>query len=91
MSPNSLALIRVVTHYIDDTYTVQTRLISLRRLRGAHSGENMAQVICSIIQEYEIAEKLGYFVLDNASANDVCVNKILAIVRPDILPREHSK
>jgi hypothetical protein len=44
-SPNQLSLVGVVTHYVDDTYTVRTKLLSLKRLRGPHSGENLAQVI----------------------------------------------
>jgi hypothetical protein len=75
---------------MDDTYTVQTRLISLRRLRGSHFSENMASVIAEIIDGYSIVSKLGFFVLNNVKSNDTCVEEFLAIVRKDILLRNRS-
>jgi hypothetical protein len=51
----------------------------------------MAQVIIQLIEEYDIASRLGYFVLDNAGSNDTCVHEILTTLRPDILPRDVPK
>jgi hypothetical protein len=76
---------------MDIAYAIQTRLIGLRRPQGPHSGENTAQVVIKLLEEYEIADKLGYFVLDNAPSNDICVNEILSSLRTDILPRERPK
>jgi hypothetical protein len=76
---------------MDDTYTVRTRLLGLKRLRGPHSGENLAQIIGTLINEYEIADRLGFFVLDNASSNDTCVNEFLANLCPYISPRDYTK
>jgi hypothetical protein len=33
----------------------------------------MAQAVLSVIDEYSLRSKIGYFMLDNASSNDVCV------------------
>lgn len=39
-------------------------------IEGAHSGEHICDVFVSIANEYEIQNKLGFFVMDNASNND---------------------
>jgi hypothetical protein len=48
--------------------------INLPQLTGAHTGERLAEVVTLTLTNYGItAEKLGYFVLDNASNNDTAV------------------
>ena len=76
-SSNSIAFVAVVAHYIDNNMKSQTTLIGLRRVIGSHSGEVVAEQVVQVIQEYGFEQKLGYFVLDNASSNDTCVEAIL--------------
>ena len=85
-SPNSLAMLGLVSHYVDETGTNRTVLLGLRRLKGPHSGENMAQLVIELIEEYELIDKIGYFVLDNATSNDTCVAAVLARLRPELNP-----
>jgi len=70
----------VVAYYYDNFYINRTRLIALRRLRDSHSGENMASVLVEIVQEYEIAERVGFLIIDNAENNDICINKLLIAI-----------
>ena len=44
----------------------------------------MAHSIISAIEEYELRDRLDYFVLDNVSSNDTCVREILRKLRPDL-------
>lgn len=74
-STNSLALLGVVGHWIHQGVT-QTALLGLRRLRNQHTGENMSEAVVSVIEEYTLQSKIGYFMLDNAPSNDVCVSFI---------------
>ena len=67
----------VVIHYCDKTYKNRTHLITLRRLRGSHSGENMAALLIEIIKKYGFEDRLGYFIADNVESNDVCIDLIL--------------
>ena len=90
-SPNSLAFMGVVSHYLARDYRVRTQLIALRRLTGSHSGENMAQCLIQVLQEYEIEDRLGYFVLDNAESNDICIDTVLREIRPDLNALDRSK
>jgi hypothetical protein len=42
-------------------------LVRIKELDGQHSGGNMAEAIVDFIREYEIASKVGYFMMDNAA------------------------
>lgn len=76
-SPNHLSIVGVHGHFMNPRYRVDNVLLGLRRLRGPHSGENIAEAIVSVIRTYEITNKIGYFVLDNASSNTTCVTWVL--------------
>ena len=88
-STNSLALLGIVGHWIDGG-AVQTALFGMKRLRGAHTGENMAEAVVSIIEEYSLQSKFGYFMLDNASTNDVCVRQLCEKLEIDGTVKDHS-
>jgi hypothetical protein len=58
-------------------------LIGLPRIRGCHSGENIAEAVISVISTFDVT-KLGYFCADNATVNDLAIKIILQRLRPDI-------
>lgn len=76
-SPSQLALLGIVLHYLDDSSDVVHVLGGLRRVRGTHSGENVAAVVISFIREMDFEAKLRYFIGDNASTNDTCWHAVL--------------
>ena len=51
----------------------------------------MAQCLIQVLQEYEIEDRLGYFVLDNAESNDICIDTVLHEIRPDLNALDRSK
>jgi hypothetical protein len=51
-------------------------------------GVNIAAVVIKVIEDYEITERVGFFVLDNAENNDVAVKTILKQLRPDTDPKQ---
>ena len=53
-------------------------------MKGGHTGENIAEVVISVLEEYEVIQTLGVFVADNANSNDAVIQAILASVRPDL-------
>lgn len=73
-SPNTLAVIGVVSHYISDSGQLEHAVLALREIDGEHSGENQSTCIMEVVQEYGIASKIGYFVMDNAGNNDTLVS-----------------
>ena len=39
-SPNSLAILRIIGHYKSESGVLQHSILALKKLDGAHSGEN---------------------------------------------------
>ena len=72
-SGNHLSLLGVVAHWIDSDSQSCRALLGLRRLSGAHTGENQGQIIIALLQEYGLTKKVGYFTLDNAANNDTAL------------------
>jgi len=52
-------------------------LFGLCRLKGLYFGENIAEIIIAVVETYEIINKIGYFVFDNAKLNNICINAII--------------
>ena len=76
-STNHKAILGVVAHYLSAGYKSETTLFGLRELKGEHSGENQAECLGSLIDEYQIGGNLGCFTLDNAFSNDTCVKALV--------------
>ena len=81
-SPNCYAFMAIIAHYIDSSGVRKADLIALRRLDGEHTGENMAALLLEVFREYKIGGRIGFFILDNASSNDTCVDLVLRRLYP---------
>ena len=79
---NYFAIIVIVAYYINCNRARQMKFLALRQLKGEHSGINIAQVVFNVVGEYKIKSQIGYFVLDNASNNNITVNLILRTFYP---------
>ena len=75
-STNQLPLLGVNAHFSDEVGSLQQVLLGLKKIEGAHTGENMAEAVLKVVNEYGIEDRLGYFMMDNASANDTLVSEI---------------
>lgn len=49
-------------------------VLAIKRLHGSHTGENMAEVMCSVAQDFDITSSIGFCNSDNASPNDTMTN-----------------
>ena len=64
----------VVAHYVNTHGKLVDLPIALPQLVGAHSGENLADVIYKTLLEFGVAStKIGWFITDNASNNDTAI------------------
>jgi hypothetical protein len=52
----------------------------MKRVVGAHSGDNIAEAILQVIYEYAITDKIGYLQADNAGNNDTCTQAIFKAI-----------
>lgn len=70
---------------------VQT-LLAIRQLEGPHTGENQAEIIIQVIEDYGIgasttSPQIGYFVTDNATNNDTAIDIVLLHFFPQMHPK----
>jgi hypothetical protein len=67
----------VVAYFADTNGTIRDLPIALPQLMGTHTGERIAEVAGNIIDTFGITHnQVGYFVLNNACANDTAVTKL---------------
>jgi hypothetical protein len=69
-SPNSLAILGVIAHYIAEDSELEKSLLAMKDIIGSHEGTNLALYIMEVIRDRGIASKLGHFQIDNAGNND---------------------
>jgi hypothetical protein len=72
-SPNSYAILGVMGHWVDAAGVLQTALLGMPRLDGPHTGENICESFWQVLTEYNLFYRIGYFMLDNASSNDMAL------------------
>lgn len=75
-SPNSLAILAIIAHYVDADGKLQRSNLALKSIIGDHKGEHLAEITLEVLQEWGIVSKLGFFMMDNAQSNDVMVRAI---------------
>lgn len=85
-SPNGLALLGVVAHYLGRDLKVRSVSIALTSIEGAHSGENIAEAVIPILEMYELQGKIGFFITDNASNNNTCITALCGHFLPGVDP-----
>jgi hypothetical protein len=90
-SPNYLAILGVVAHFIDRNGERRTAVLGLRELEGEHSGENMAEVLLQTFKDYKISGRIGYFMADNATSNDTCIEAVLRGLYPNMSEKQRKR
>jgi hypothetical protein len=51
----------------------KTVLLSLPRQKGRHCGHRISETVAEVIREFDIGNKLGYFITGNASNDATCL------------------
>ncbi|KAI7720022.1 hypothetical protein KC353_g2500 [Hortaea werneckii] len=84
---NGLDFLGVTAHYLDASLHPRALLLGLRDTRGSHTGESVAEEVLRLIHDYDIGEKVHYFMSDNASANGRAIKFLSGSL--DIDPGSH--
>jgi hypothetical protein len=67
----------LVAHFVAHTGNLIDLPIALPQLMGPHSGDNIGQIVLSVLKDFGVsASQVGYFVLDNATNNDAAIATI---------------
>jgi hypothetical protein len=75
-SPNRLPVLGITAAYVTEGGKLETSVLSLKMVEGAHDGDNMAKYVMEVINKWGLATKLGYFNMDNAPNNDTMMRAI---------------
>ena len=67
------AFIGITGRYINKFGNRRQIVLGIKELKGAHTGENMAEMVGIILTDFSIDRNLGYFNADNASNNNTLV------------------
>ena len=78
---NHLNLLIVVFHFVNENMQQQIILLALKKLQKIHFDENMIQIVFATLNDYEIRNKLNYFVMNNAKNNDIMMKIISKTLR----------
>jgi hypothetical protein len=73
---NNLALLAVISHFIQVDGKLCYAVLLMKEVEGEHTGANLAKTFISIAKEYNLIEKIGYFVIDNATSNNTLIEYI---------------
>jgi hypothetical protein len=76
MSPNALAILGIVAHYVTAEGELRGSVLALREVNRKHSKANQAIQVMEVLNDYDIAFKLKYFQMDNAFSNDVLLKEL---------------
>jgi len=76
MSSSCKALLAITAHWTSNDYKAEATLLAIRELEEDHTGENIEVIIYDMAKEYHIVEKLGYFMMDNATNNDKALKSL---------------
>ena len=72
-------------HYTDENGTLQQSVLALQKVEGQYTGKNLASIMLSVAEEYQIQLKLGFFIGNNAGNNDTIIRTISSsLVKDDI-------
>ena len=90
-SPNNIALLSIIAHFVDTSGKLQIRLLSLERVEGSHGGENQARIMVQLFRDFDISKKVGFFTADNADSCDTAVRAILKALKPHLTEYQRVK
>jgi hypothetical protein len=71
-------------YFLNKNLTNRSLLIDMRRVKGSYNKENINKAIIPILIEMGIISKLGYFIINNVSTNDIIIKIVLQRLRPNI-------
>jgi hypothetical protein len=64
----------IIAHFADAAGIIRDLPLAIPQLTGAHTGVRIAEVVAEILRRFGVsASTVGYFVLDNAAANNAAV------------------
>ncbi|WVZ52414.1 LOW QUALITY PROTEIN: hypothetical protein U9M48_003470, partial [Paspalum notatum var. saurae] len=67
----------VTTHWVDDNWCIQKRILNFFHVKGRHTSAKLAETFTEVMVNWYVEKRLFALTLDNASANEVAVRDII--------------
>ena len=80
-----------MAHFVDENWKRRHLNLSMCRLYGSHSGENVGHHIVLVLQDWGIASRVGYIVTDNEAANGTAIDHIFETLEPEVYRQVKTK
>jgi hypothetical protein len=72
-APNRDDYLAICAHYINKEFQLVHCLLGFRNVNGVKSGQCTAEITANVINDYNIGQNLGGFMMDNAKDNDTAL------------------
>jgi hypothetical protein len=82
-SSNYKAILAIVGHWTNSEYKKETATLGMRELLREHGGVDMAPLLYEVAKEYEIEDKLGWFMTDNVGSNNTALRALDEILQEE--------
>jgi hypothetical protein len=69
-SQNSLPMLATNAHWMSSAFQQYRACIEFVEIEGSHSGENLANIVATVLERFHISDKVMTITADNASNND---------------------
>jgi hypothetical protein len=75
-APNRDEYIAICAHFISEDYKLVHCLLGFRKVHGDKSGQLIAEITSKVVNDYELGQNLGAFMMDNARDNDTALREL---------------
>jgi hypothetical protein len=69
-------LLGINCYFANEFGNLKTFLLALLEQSSPHLGVNIANNVAAIIHYYNLEDKIGYFITNNAANNDTCLEEL---------------
>jgi hypothetical protein len=76
-SPSMDPFMVVTAHFVDKSFQLRSIVLDFAAMPGSHNGKRIADVFKSIINYYDIKDKVLCVTTDNASNNDTFIDQLI--------------
>ncbi|KAH7461718.1 hypothetical protein FOMA001_g18848 [Fusarium oxysporum f. sp. matthiolae] len=83
-SPHRHGVLAVCVQWVDEDFKLQKALLGLPECKYSHSGATQAELIAGTLRKFNItAQSLGYYIGDNATSNDTCLEELSKVLEAE--------
>jgi len=83
-APTVKNYVAICGHFIDEDYKLVHCLLGFKDTKGVKAGNMIAGIVAKVIDDYEVGQNLGAFMMDNAGDNDTMLKELATMFDIDV-------